>query len=215
MTMGNTANLQAKDHHAGNGDETRVLIITDKGDMTIMLHNETPQHRDNFIQLVEDGFYNGLLFHRVIEGFMIQTGDPMSKDAVPGEPLGSGGPGYTIPAEFVPELFHQKGALAAARQGDQVNPERESSGSQFYIVQGRRWSDEELDQMDARRDQPLTEEQREVYKTKGGVPHLDETYTVFGQVVNGMEVIDQIADTETDDRDRPKEDVRIIEVKIL
>ncbi len=215
LTMGNTANLQGKDHHAGNGDETRVLLRTDKGDMTIILHNETPGHRDNFIKLVEDGFYDGLLFHRVIEGFMIQTGDPMSKDAVPGEPLGSGGPGYTIPAEFVPELFHQKGALAAARQGDQVNPERESSGSQFYIVQGRRWSDEELDQMDARREQPLTEEQREVYQTKGGVPHLDETYTVFGQVVDGMEVIDQIADTETDDRDRPKEDVRIIEVKIL
>jgi len=213
MTMGNT--VQGKDHHTGNGEETRVLLRTDKGDMTIMLHNETPRHRDNFVQLVEDGFYEGLLFHRVIEGFMIQTGDPMSKDAVPGEPLGSGGPGYTIPAEFVPELIHQKGALAAARQGDQVNPERESSGSQFYVVQGRQWSEAELDQMDANRDQPLTEAQREVYKTKGGVPHLDETYTVFGQVVEGMEVIDRIADVETDDRDRPKEDVRIIEVEIL
>ncbi len=213
MTMGNTA--QGKNHHTGNGEATRVLLRTDKGDMTIMLHNETPGHRDNFVKLAEEGFYDGLLFHRVIEGFMIQTGDPMSKDAVPGEPLGSGGPGYTIPAEFVPELFHQKGALAAARQGDQVNPERESSGSQFYIVQGRRWSDAELDQMDARREQPLTEKQREVYKTKGGVPHLDETYTVFGQVMEGMEVIDQIAEVETDDRDRPKEDVRIIEVKIL
>ncbi len=215
MTMGNTADVQGKDHHAGNGDETRVLLRTDQGDMTIMLHNETPKHRDNFVQLAEDGFYEGLLFHRVIEGFMIQTGDPMSKDAVPGEPLGSGGPGYTIPAEFIPEFIHQKGALAAARQGDQVNPERESSGSQFYIVQGRRWSDAELDQMDARRNQPLTEAQREVYKTTGGVPHLDEAYTVFGQVVDGMELIERIAAAETDDRDRPKEDVRIIKVKIL
>ncbi len=183
--------------------------------MTIKLYDDTPEHRDNFIKLVEDGFYEGLLFHRVIEGFMIQTGDPMSKDAVPGEPLGSGGPGYTIPAEFIPGHFHQKGALAAARQGDQVNPERRSSGSQFYIVQGRTWSDAELDQMDANREKALTEEQREVYKTTGGVPHLDEAYTVFGQVVDGMEVIDRIAAVDTDDRDRPREDVRIIEVKIL
>ncbi len=212
---GNTGHTNAKDHHAGTGDQAKVLIKTDKGDMTVALHNETPKHRDNFIQLVEDGFYEGLLFHRVIEGFMIQTGDPMSKDAVPGEPLGSGGPGYTIPAEFVPELIHQKGALAAARQGDQVNPEQRSSGSQFYVVHGRRWSDAELDQMDARRDTPLTESQRETYKTKGGVPHLDEAYTVFGQVVEGMEVIDRIAAMETDDRDRPAEDVRINEITVL
>ncbi len=214
-TMGNTTDVQGKDHHGGNGEEAHVLISTDKGDMTIRLYNDTPGHRDNFIKLLEDGFYEGLLFHRVIEGFMIQTGDPMSKDAVPGEPLGSGGPGYTIPAEFNSELFHQKGALAAARQGDQVNPERRSSGSQFYIVQGRTWSDAELDQMDANREKALTEEQREVYKTKGGVPHLDEAYTVFGQVVDGLEVIDRIAAVETDGRDRPVEDVRIIEIKIL
>jgi len=213
--MGNTADLQGKDHHGDRGEQTHVLLRTDKGDMTIKLYDDTPEHRDNFIKLVEDGFYEGLLFHRVIEGFMIQTGDPMSKDAVPGEPLGSGGPGYTIPAEFIPGHFHQKGALAAARQGDQVNPERRSSGSQFYIVQGRTWSDAELDQMDANREKALTEEQREVYKTTGGVPHLDEAYTVFGQVVDGMEVIDRIAAVDTDDRDRPREDVRIIEVKIL
>ncbi len=213
--MGNTDNLTGRDHHTGNGDHTKVLIKTDKGDITVMLYDETPGHRDNFITLVEESFYEGLLFHRVIEGFMIQTGDPMSKDAVPGEPLGSGGPGYTVPGEFVPGLIHQKGALAAARQGDQVNPERASSGSQFYIVQGRTWISEELDQMDANREKPLTEKQREIYKTEGGVPHLDEAYTIFGQVVEGMEVIDRIAAVETDDRDRPKEDVSILEITIL
>ncbi len=196
------------------GQQTQILITTTHGPVTILLYDDTPKHRDNFVTLAEDGFYDGLLFHRVIEGFMIQAGDPMSRDAVAGEPLGSGGPGHTIPAEFVPGLFHKKGAVAAARQGDHVNPERRSSGSQFYIVQGRTWSDAELDQMDAQRSEPLSDEQREIYTSKGGVPHLDETYTVFGQVVEGMEVIERIAAEETDERDRPKEDVRILKMEV-
>ncbi|TVR39913.1 MAG: peptidylprolyl isomerase [Bacteroidia bacterium] len=193
----------------------RVLISTDKGDIVVALYDKTPQHRDNFIKLVQDGFYDGLLFHRVISGFMIQTGDPLSRDAVPGEPLGTGGPGYTIPAEIIPGLFHHKGALAAARQGDQANPERRSSGSQFYIVQGRVWSENELAQMEQGRGIAFSEEQRESYTTIGGTPHLDDAYTVFGYVVEGLDVVDRIASVETGQRDRPAEDVSIISMQIL
>ncbi len=202
---------QSNDH----GDRTHVLITTVKGNITVALYNETPLHRDNFLELARGGFYEVLLFHRVISGFMIQAGDPMSRDAVPGEPLGSGGPGYTIPAEITPGLFHQKGALAAARQGDQVNPERRSSGSQFYIVQGRVWSERDLDQMEQGKETPFTDEQREKYTTVGGTPHLDDAYTVFGQVIEGIEVVDRIAAMETGDRDRPKEDVAILSIEIL
>ncbi len=201
---------------SGNSSNSRDLLIrTDKGDIDIVLYGQTPEHRDNFIKLAEEGFYDGVLFHRVIKEFMIQTGDPHSRDAAPGEVLGSGGPGYTIPAEIVEGLFHKKGAIAAARQGDQVNPQRRSSGSQFYIVQGRIWSNEELDQMEQDRNKPFTEEQREKYTTLGGTPHLDDAYTVFGQVTSGLEVIDSIAASQTDDRDRPVEDISIISIEIL
>ena len=198
----------------GNEERPRVQIITGFGNLTLELYNETPEHRDNFLKLVEEGFYDGTLFHRVINGFMIQGGDPHSRDAVPGEPLGSGGPGYTIPAEIEDEFYHQKGALSAARQGDQINPERRSSGSQFYIVHGRRFSNEELDRMEQQMDREFTAEQREAYTTVGGAPHLDGGYTVFGQVISGMEIIDKIATVETGAGDRPKEDV-VMEVVIL
>ncbi len=198
----------------GNEERPKVQIITGFGNLTLELYNETPEHRDNFLKLVEEGFYDGTLFHRVINGFMIQGGDPHSRDAVPGEPLGSGGPGYTIPAEIEDEFYHQKGALSAARQGDQINPERRSSGSQFYIVHGRRFSNEELDRMEQQMDREFTAEQREAYTTVGGAPHLDGGYTVFGQVISGMEVIDKIATVETGAGDRPKEDV-VMEVVIL
>ncbi len=217
LIAGFTQNVNSMNQYQdnANGDRTHVLIKTDKGNITIALYNETPGHRDNFLKLAKEGFYDGLLFHRVIRDFMIQAGDPMSRDAVPGEPLGSGGPGYTIPAEIVPGLFHQKGALAAARQGDQVNPERRSSGSQFYIVQGRVWSEAELDQIELGKEMPFTDEQREKYTTLGGTPHLDDAYTVFGQVIEGLDVVDRIAAVETGDRDRPKEDVAITGVDVL
>ena len=207
--------------NSGNGSNNQepsnihVKIETTMGDITVKLYDETPQHRDNFLSLIEEDFYEGVLFHRVIDHFMIQAGDPMSRDAVPGEPLGSGGPGYTIPAEIVPGIYHQKGALAAARQGDQVNPERESSGSQFYIVQGRVFSEEGLSRMAEERDLDLNEEQREIYTTTGGTPHLDNAYTVFGQVVEGLEIVERIAAMETDDRDRPIEDVSIVRMEVI
>lgn len=199
----------------GGQKEYLVEISTDMGDITIILFNETPKHRDNFLKLVQEGYYDGLLFHRVINGFMIQTGDPHSRDAEPGEPLGRGGPGYTIPAEIQSGLFHQKGALAAARQGDQVNPERRSSGSQFYIVQGRRWTPQELEMMARDRETPFTEEQIEKYTTVGGTPHLDDAYTVFGQVIDGMDIIDKIASVRTIQGDRPIEDVRIKSITVI
>ncbi len=187
----------------------QVQISTPFGDMILELYNETPLHRDNFIKLVEEGFYDKTLFHRVIENFMIQGGDPHSRDAAPGERLGVGGPGYTIPAEFIPGKFHHKGAVAAARQGDQANPRRESSGSQFYIVQGRVVPAQELDIIEERAGKVFTNEQRRVYTTEGGTPHLDDTYTVFGRVISGMEVIDKIAAVQTDGANRPLEDVRV------
>jgi len=190
-----------------NNQKTRVKIMTDFGDITIKLFNETPLHRDNFLKLAGEGFYDDLLFHRVITGFMIQGGDPLSRNAPAGQPLGTGDPGYTLPAEIVPGIFHRKGALAAARMGDQMNPERRSSGSQFYIVQGRLWNDEELNMMEQRRGFPFTAEERAVYATEGGTPHLDHAYTVFGQVVEGLEVIDRIAAVQTGPGNRPLQDV--------
>ncbi|MEZ4960592.1 MAG: peptidylprolyl isomerase [Saprospiraceae bacterium] len=186
-----------------------VEIETDYGNMLIRLSNATPQHRDNFIKLADEGYFDGMLFHRVIEGFMLQGGDPDSKKAKPGESLGTGGPGYTLPAEFVDSLVHVKGALAAARQGDQVNPEKRSSGSQFYIVQGKPLSREELDNMEARKGIRYTKEQRDLYTTIGGTPFLDREYTVFGRVIKGMEVIDKIAAMEKDQRDRPAQDIKM------
>ena len=244
-----------------------LLMKTSKGDMKIKLYDETPQHRDNFVKLAEEGFYDSLLFHRVINEFMIQGGDPDSKGAKPDAMLGNGGPGYQVPAEInYPALFHKKGALAAARTGDNVNPEKKSSGSQFYIVQGKTYTDEGFKGIEKRYEdmkrqqvfyktleeykdtlqaiqkggdqeafmnmrvkieeevekkmakepkQSIPEEIKEVYRTIGGVPHLDDNYTVFGEVVEGLEVIDAIAGVETGQADRPTEDVYIIKVKVL
>lgn len=197
-----------------------VLIQTTMGDIVIRLSDSTPLHRDNFLKLVKVGFYDSVLFHRVIKDFMIQGGDPNSKRAAAGKPLGDGGPGYTIPAEFRKTLFHKKGVIAAARQGDNINPAKESSGSQFYIVQGKIFSDAGLDSVERFRlnGRKIPAEQRQVYKTIGGTPHLDQGYTVYGEVVKGLEVVDKIASVETSraqDRDRPLQDVRIIKAKLI
>jgi peptidyl-prolyl cis-trans isomerase B (cyclophilin B) len=183
--------------------------------MTLKLSDETPQHRDNFIKLAEEGYYDGLIFHRVINGFMIQGGDPNSRNAAPGAQLGSGGPGYQVPAEFVDDLVHVKGAIAAARTGDNVNPQKMSSGSQFYIVHGKPMTEQELTMMESRKGIRYTPAQREAYLTHGGTPFLDRDYTVFGQVIEGLEVIDKIAASATDRGDRPKEDItmKIVVIK--
>lgn len=248
--------------------DTIVMLQTSMGVIKLKLYPETPRHRDNFIKLIKNGFYNGLLFHRVIEGFMIQSGDPTSAHAAPGAPLGSGKVGYTIPAEFVyPKYYHKRGALAAARQPDAINPKKESSGCQFYIVQGRTWSDEELSQLERNnkgrvearlfqqqveankdmvkryqqeRDQYRLDQLRERlleqvrnrmqadstlykfpdlmwgdYSANGGAPHLDGDYSVFGEVVEGMDVVDKIARAATGKNDRPIEDIRIIKAEVL
>ena len=197
-----------------------VLLQTSMGDITLRLSDSTPLHRDNFLKLVKQGFYDSILFHRVINSFMIQAGDPVSKAAPAGKPLGSGGPGYTVPAEFRATLFHKKGALAAARQGDEVNPEKASNGSQFYIAQGKKYTDAGLDSLETFRlkGRKIPPDQREVYKSIGGVPQLDQGYTVFGDVISGAEVIDTIAAVATSkaaDRDRPLEDVKIIKAKLV
>jgi peptidyl-prolyl cis-trans isomerase B (cyclophilin B) len=197
-----------------------VLLQTSKGDMVVRLSDSTPLHRDNFLKLVKVGFYDSILFHRVINNFMIQAGDPNSKRAAPGEPLGGGGPGYTIPAEFRTTLFHKKGVIAAARTGDNINPQKASSGSQFYIVQGKMFTDAGLDSTERFRlnGRKIPPEQRDVYKTIGGTPHLDQGYTVFGEVVKGLEVVDSIATVPTSagrDKDRPLEDMRIIKASLV
>ena len=251
----------------GMDKETLVKIETTAGDIKVKLYNETPKHRDNFIKLVKDGMYEGTLFHRVIKDFMIQAGDPDSKNAPKGKMLGAGDVGYTIPAEFVyPKFFHKKGALSAARQGDNVNPKKESSGCQFYIVTGKVYNDSTLLSMESQMNenkinvifntlaqkhmkeiykmrkandenglydlqeklfaeaqeiaakQPefhFTPEQIEAYTTVGGTPHLDGEYTVFGEVVEGMDVVDKIQQVKTDRSDRPEEDVKIIKATIL
>jgi len=248
----------------GKEKQTRILIHSDLGDIKILLYNETPQHRDNFIKLVKEGTLNGTLFHRVIDGFMIQGGDVDSKNPKPGVPLGNGTVGYTIPAEFNPKYFHKKGALAAAREGDEVNPKKESSGCQFYIVQGRTFTDSILNLLEMQMKQkamqqvfndyagkpenavftqkfirlqnehksdsmqlmfvqiqPLLEkevakknitfspEQRQAYKTIGGYPPLDGDYTVFGEVYEGLDVVDKIAAADRDQYDRPKTDIHM------
>jgi peptidyl-prolyl cis-trans isomerase B (cyclophilin B) len=197
-----------------------IEMVTTEGTMVLRLSDSTPEHRDNFIRLVKSHYLDSMLFHRVIKGFMIQSGDTTSIRAAARVPLGNGGPGYTLPAEMAPSLFHKKGALAAARQGDNVNPERRSSGSQFYIVQGRTFTDAQLDSIEVARLQgrKIPAERREYYRTIGGTPQLDSNYTVFGEVVRGLEVIDKIADTETSkgpDRDRPLADIRILKVKLV
>ena len=191
----------------GPPEECLALLETPFGEMIIKLHEETPQHQDNFVKLIEQGYYDSLLFHRVIDGFMIQGGDPNSKGAEPGERLGTGGPGYTVPAEFVDSLMHRKGALAAARTGDNVNPQKASSGSQFYIVHGTRLTEDMLNEVESRKGIRYSQEQRKVYLEEPGTPLLDREYTVFGQVVEGLEVIDQIAKVPKDPRDRPRTDV--------
>ena len=197
-----------------------VLIQTTMGDMIIRLSDSTPLHRDNFLKLVKVGFYDSLLFHRVMKGFMVQGGDPNSKFAKAGMPLGNGDLGYTIPTEFRETLFHKKGVIAAARQPDNVNPTKASSASQFYIAQGKVFTDAELDIMEQQRLQgkKIPESYRTVYKTIGGIPHLDRNYTVYGEVVNGLEVIDKIADVDVSkgrDLNRPITDVRIIKAKLI
>jgi peptidyl-prolyl cis-trans isomerase B (cyclophilin B) len=197
-----------------------IELTTTEGVILLRLSDSTPQHRDNFLRLVKAHYFDSLLFHRVIKGFMIQAGDPDSKRAAAGLPLGNGGAGYTVPAEFVSSLFHRKGALAAARSGDDVNPEKRSSASQFYLVQGKTFSDAQMDSIETRRLQgrKISPERREVYKTTGGTPQLDGNYTVFGEVVKGIDVVDKIAAVETSkgpDKDRPVSDVRIVSVKLV
>jgi cyclophilin family peptidyl-prolyl cis-trans isomerase len=178
--------------------ETLVLIKTPMGEITAKLYNDTPKHRDNFIKLIKEGWYEGSPFHRVINNFMIQGG---------GNANGKQDPGYTIEAEILPHYIHKKGALAAARMGDNVNPQRRSSGSQFYIVQGQKYDANNLAMMSSRTGKQYTDEQKETYSTLGGTPHLDGTYTVFGEVVSGFEVIDKIAAVQTGRMDRPVEEV--------
>ena len=253
--------------HKQRNNMSKVQIKTSLGDITVRLYDETPLHRDNFIKLAKEGYYNGTLFHRVIKNFMIQGGDPDSKGAAAGVQLGTGGPGYTVPAEFVyPQYFHKKGALAAARQSDQVNPEKKSSGSQFYIVTGEVYSAGKLTQLEKQLEQRMlqsifdslvvenrdkilqlrrnrdqagiaaiqeqlqkdtyakakemgkpkfTDAQREAYTTIGGTPFLDNDYTVFGEVEEGMDVIDAIQNVATGVGDRPNNDVVMIEVKVI
>lgn len=200
----------------------QVLLETDSGNIRIELYNETPLHRDNFLKNVREGIYDGVLFHRVISNFMVQTGDTVSRHALPGQLLGASKEGEKIPAEIrFPEIFHKRGSLAAAREGDDVNPERKSSQHQFYIVWGRRLSDMMLDQVQDRLDNAtkgqvkLTPELRQAYQRYGGTPHLDGQYTVFGQVVEGLEVVDRIQWMETDANNRPLVDVRIKKASII
>ncbi len=248
------------------GNETLVCMETTMGNITVKLYNETPKHRDNFIKLTKEGVYDSTLFHRVIKNFMIQAGDPQSKTATDTTTLGNGDVGYTIPAEFNPKFFHKKGVLAAARQGDEVNPERASSGCQFYIVTGRKFSEAQMVNMenqmnDARLEtvfntlarkhmkeiykmrkagdtdglmelqdsleaqaraevakEPalkFTREQIQAYTTVGGAPHLDGAYTVFGEVVDGMDVVEKIENVGTNRADRPKIDIRILKATVI
>jgi peptidyl-prolyl cis-trans isomerase B (cyclophilin B) len=220
MSSGNyVVQLKAKKEGKSRVKEQRIVIDapqqclveiqTDYGNMLIQLYDVTPKHQENFIKLADQGFFDSLMFHRVINGFMIQGGDPDSRRAKPGQGLGSGGPGYTIPAEFVDSLVHIKGALAAARQGDQVNPQKRSSGSQFYIVQGKPLQSTELDMLEARKGIRYSTATRKIYMEQGGTPFLDKDYTVFGRVIEGLEVIDLITKARTDSNDRPLQDVRM------
>lgn len=247
-----------------NEKDALVELKTTMGDIVVELYNDTPLHRDNFLKLVGEGFYDGVLFHRVIDNFMVQTGDPSSKEAEAGAMLGTGDPGYTIEAEIdYPKHYHKYGALAAARTGDNVNPEKRSSGSQFYIVTGRKMTESQLENMymrqheeqlqstfrelafqhrdsietmrkagdeaglEALRQQliketeekidikPMPENMKADYAEKGGTPHLDGAYTVFGQVIKGMDVVEKIQKVSTDGHDRPLEDVKVISAKII
>lgn len=196
--------------------ETLVQIDTDMGKIKVKLYNDTPLHRDNFIKNVKDHLYDGLLFHRVIKQFMIQAGDINSKDAPADKHLGDGDPDYTIPAEIVyPKHFHKAGALCAARTSDDVNPERASSASQFYIVTGKFFTEMELDKMEKEQNKEFTAEQREAYMLEGGRPDLDDKYTVFGEVVSGMKTVFKIQMVETNTEDRPLKNIKIKSMKIV
>lgn len=203
---------------ADKDDRAVVLLETSMGNIRIALSNLTPLHRDNFIRLVDEGFYDGLLFHRVIKDFMVQTGDPASKGAPRDSVLGNGGPGYTVPAEIVfPELFHIRGSVAAAREPDEVNPDWESSGSQFYIVWGRKMTPGSLKRAISYLEERGVELDRFMisdYQMYGGTPHLDGAYTVFGEVVEGLEVVKSIQAVPTDSLDRPVDDVLILRAKV-
>lgn len=189
-----------------------VEMETNKGTFTLEVFNDVPKHAENFLKLANEGFYDSLLFHRIIPSFMIQGGDPESKNAVDGQMLGNGDVGYKVPAEFMlPKYYHKKGALAAARDN---NPEKASSGCQFYIVVGKTFTDAELDQMEARIGQKYSEQARKDYKTIGGTPHLDAGYTVYGQIVKGQDVVDAIASMPRNTSDRPAENIRILNVKV-
>ncbi len=206
LTFGAINNMQAQ----------TVVFETTSGSIKMKLYDETPLHKENFINLVKDGYYDSILFHRVIQGFMIQGGDPNSRKAEAGRPLGDGGPDYTIPAEFHPDLFHKKGAIAAARLGDQINPAKNSSGSQFYIVQGQVLNADQLNMLtQSGRHKTFSENEIKAYTTVGGTPQLDQNYTVFGEVIEGLDVVDRIASADTDGRNRPVNDVRIIKAYIL
>lgn len=208
--------------HTDKDKRVRVRLETTAGTMVMALFDETPRHRDNFLKLVRQGYYDGLLFHRVIADFMVQTGDPDSRAAKPGQRLGDGGPGYTLPLETaLPFRYHYRGAVAAAREPDEVNPERRSSGSQFYIVWGKIFNERTFPPM---RDYvsemtggevEFTPEMVRTYMNEGGAPHLDGQYTVFGEIIEGMKVVKAIQKAETDADDRPAEDIRIIKAEVV
>lgn len=265
LTACNAGSKRQTNHHMENEKRTLIKLETTMGNITVALYNETPKHRDNFIKLVKEGVYDSTLFHRVIKQFMIQAGDPDSKNASDTAMLGSGDVGYTIPAEFNPKFFHKKGVLAAARQGDDVNPEKASSGCQFYIVTGRKFTEPQLlgmeNKINEQREEALfdslarqhmkeiykmrkagdnagllelqdtleaqareladkeekfrfTPEQIKAYSTIGGAPHLDGSYTVFGEVTEGIEVVDNIEIAKTNRADRPIENIRILKASI-
>ena len=196
-----------------------IEMVTTEGTIILRLSDSTPMHRDNFLRLAKSNYFDSLMFHRVIQYFMIQGGDPASKKASAGQPLGDSSAPYTLPAEFRVSLFHKRGVLAAARESDDVNPQKASSGSQFYIVQGKKYTDNQLDSVEMKRlKRKIPEYQREVYKSLGGTPFLDQNYTIFGEVVSGMETVDKIAAEPTskgDDLNRPLQDVRILSTKLI
>ena len=265
LTACSAGSKKQTNHHMENEKRTLVKLETTMGNITVALYNETPKHRDNFIKLVKEGVYDSTLFHRVIKQFMIQAGDPDSKNASDTAMLGSGDVGYTIPAEFNPKFFHKKGVLAAARQGDDVNPEKASSGCQFYIVTGRKFTEPQLlgmeNKINEQHEEALfdslarqhmkeiykmrkagdnagllelqdtleaqareladkeekfrfTPEQIKAYSTVGGAPHMDGSYTVFGEVTEGMEVVENIEIAKTNRADRPVENIRILKASI-
>lgn len=190
-------------------------MVTNMGNIVFRLYDETPEYRDNFIRLVSDQFYDSLTVHRVLRGFLIQTGAADTRDAGPDEVVGWQGPGYTLPMKVVPGIFHKRGALAASKLPDAKNPRDESDGSQFYIVAGRVFLDRELDELETQKGRKFSARQREVYRTVGGAPHLDWDYTVFGEVLDGMELVDRISMLETYQTDRPVKDVRVLRMEFI